>query len=126
MQGSDKQPQAERALPRHAGIPAGIVFIMTGLDKFEDHWWWDNVAHFCGGLSVGTVLHEATDDDTGALAGFLLVTTLWEAFEYSVGERPWDGSMCWDHAMEDTVLDTVMGFLGAYVAVKAGLREVEV
>lgn len=114
----DDEP--DRAL---VAIPAGIAFIMTGLDKFEDHWWYDNLAHVCGGISVGTVVHHYTDDVEASLWTFLGIATLWEAFEYLVGERPWDGSMTFDHAMEDTLLDTVMGLVGVWLAARLNHRD---
>lgn len=113
--GEENEPDRFRTL-----VPAGVVFLMTGIDKFEDHWWYDNVAHLAGGVSVGTAVHNFTGDIKQSLVSFLLIATVWEIFEYLVGERPWDGSMCWDHAMEDTVLDTVMGLIGVYIAAKMG------
>lgn len=91
-------------------------------DGYSDHWWWDNLAHFLGGYAVGYVLAHALGSRERVLKGFLVVTGAWEIFEYHTNERPWhtdeNGNMEWefDHAMEDTALDTVAGAAGAYAA----------
>jgi len=84
-------------------------------DPFEVFWWWDNVTHYLFGIILGAVLYHLA---LPVLWGFLVVTILWEIFEYRVGERPWhtngNGEHKWsrDHAFEDTVLDSLMGLLG--------------
>lgn len=91
---------------------------------YDDHWWWDNVAHFFGGYAVGTALSLVLRDEERVLKAFLVLTGAWEVFEYATHERPWhvdeSGEMLWefDHAMEDTALDTIVGAAGAYVAAK--------
>lgn len=94
---------------------AVVPIIMYVWYRFEDHWWWDNLSHFMAGYAFGAALADQIEPRT-ILIGFLLLATGWEIFEYRINERPWDGSMDWDHAMEDTVLDTYMGLSGAYTA----------
>lgn len=100
------------------------VEVDVAYDGYDNHWWWDNVAHFFGGYAVGTALSCVFDDRETVLKAFLVVTGAWEVFEYGSRERPWhvdeNGDMEWsfDHAMEDTALDTVMGLAGAYAATR--------
>lgn len=87
-------------------------------DPFDRHWWWDNMTHVLWGVTLGSVFEALA---WPVLLTFLLVTTAWEIYEYGAKERPWhvdeNGDMLWsfDHAAEDTVLDTVMGLAGAYL-----------
>lgn len=101
-----------------AGLVGAGVVAMHRVYRYQEHWWWDNLAHLGAGFAIGTELGARTDDRSSVLLGFLGLTTAWELFEFRIDERPWDGSMCWDHAMEDTVLDTVMGLAGAYLATR--------
>lgn len=100
-------------------IPVNSDVEYTG---YDNHWWWDNVAHFLGGYAVGWVLTHLFGSHRRTVAGFLFVTGGWEVFEYASNERPWhtdeNGEMvwAWDHAMEDTMLDTVAGAAGAWCA----------
>ena len=100
----------------HTAIASTIVIGMHQMYRYPQHWWWDNVCHLTAGYAIGSALIELTDDRTTVVKAFLAITTGWEIFEYMIDERPWDGSMEWDHAMEDTVLDTYMGLTGAYLA----------
>jgi len=94
-------------------------------DGYSDHWWWDNAAHVLGGYAVGTVLSRVCSDERRAMQAFFAVTGVWEAFEYHTDERPWhtdeNDDMVWtfDHAMEDTALDTVAGAAGAWLAIRS-------
>lgn len=97
-------------------MASAVVLAMHKAYRYEDHWWWDNTAHFLGGYAVGSVLVDRVDDRMTVLKAFLILTTAWECYEYAIDERPWDGSMTWDHAVEDTVLDTYMGLTGAFLA----------
>jgi len=87
-------------------------------DPFARHWWWDNLSHFLWGVTFGAIFMAF---NWPVLPTFLAVTTAWEIYEYGAGERPWHtdrhGEMLWsfDHAAEDTLLDTIMGLAGAYV-----------
>jgi len=47
------------------------------------------------------------------------VATLWEGLEAYHGVSPWAGDSDYDEAVEDTILDTVMVFLGALLASEA-------
>lgn len=100
-----------------ATVAAVVSATMHILDRYEDHWWYDNLSHFCAGYAIGTALSEMEDDKQVVCQRFLVITSLWELFEYSIDERPWDDSVeDFDHAMEDTVLDTYMGLTGAFIA----------
>lgn len=97
------------------------IDIDADYDGYSNHWWWDNMAHFAGGYVVGAVLASVLSSRERVLKAFLVLTGGWEVFERAVGERPWhtdESGMAWtfDHAMEDTALDTVMGAAGAYTA----------
>lgn len=86
----------------------------------DDPWWQDNLGHFIGGAAVGGAAHLALG--LGLLesaAAFLAVAAVWETFEYRYNVRPWDGREDWgmDRAIEDTVLDTVVGLAGALLVV---------
>lgn len=83
---------------------------------YRSYWWYDNLAHLLAGYAVGAVLSHIADSKREALAEFLAVAVAWECFEYKIGEYPWDGRACWDHACEDTLLDTIMGLAGVWMA----------
>lgn len=132
--------QIPYALGDDDGFASAVpVTIEIEYDGYSDHWWWDNVAHFLAGYAVGHVLARVFSSlsekrlrfslrcDEGAnrervLKAFLLIAGVWETFEYQTGERPWhadeSGNYEWsfDHAAEDTTLDTLVGALGAYTA----------
>lgn len=118
LSGDPNESGTVGAVVTHA-VPADVN---TDYDGYSNHWWWDNVAHFLGGYAVGHVLSRALGNRERVLKAFLVITGAWEAVEYLSRERPWhvdgDGEMHWsfDHAMEDTALDTVMGAAGAYLA----------
>lgn len=110
-------------IERSTVIASAIPIAMTAWYRYEEHWWWDNTAHFAGGYAVGDFVSNFTETRKQTLLAFTGVAACWELFEYCIGERPWDGSMCWDHAMEDTLLDTIMGAVGAYYAAKHNDQE---
>lgn len=100
------------------------VEVESDYDGYSDHWWWDNLAHVLAGYAVGTALSVVLSDEERVLKAFLVIIGAWEAFEYASGERPWhtdeSGEMVFefDHAMEDTALDTLAGAAGAYLAAR--------
>lgn len=106
---------------------AGSIVAVTNLyhDGYDQHWWWDNLGHFCGGFVVGMAL----SDDGNESCRYFLLAVLWELAEYgmnkhegvnpfpdegprSLGHDEWD----FDHQMEDTILDTLMGYYGVKLA----------
>lgn len=105
------------------GIVASLNVSHTG---YEKHWWWDNVGHFFSGLALGMVL-----PDNKEVPMYLAIAAGWECFEWklatmklyelhdsipegprSMGFEHWD----FDHQVEDTMLDTIMGYYGVRVA----------
>lgn len=96
--------------------------VATDWDGYSNHWWWDNLAHYLAGYAIGSFLSPYYRDERKVIERFVQIAALWEGFEYVSQERPWhtdeNGDMVWewDHAMEDTVLDTIVGTYGAYVA----------
>lgn len=121
-------PYAASANPDDVGLVGRVLSktvpldVETEWDGYSQHWWWDNAAHLLGGYAVGHVLARFLGSRERVLKAFLILTGGLEAVEYASGERPWhtngDGEMAWnwDHRMEDTALDTVMGAAGAYLA----------
>ncbi|UBF23263.1 hypothetical protein M1M34_gp070 [Haloarcula tailed virus 2] len=111
------------------GVAGGIVAVTNIFhDGYAKHWWWDNVGHFASGYVIGTLAPEGKETLTyGALVPF------WEAFEWklatmklyekydwcpegprSMGYEGWD----FDHQVEDTILDSLMGYYGVKLAQK--------
>lgn len=84
----------------------------------DDPWWYDNALHFASGVVIGLPLVVFGGAAVGYL-GFLLAAFVWEAFEYAYNIRPWDEREDWtkDRAIEDTILDTVMGLAGVFMVV---------
>lgn len=82
-------------------------------------WWADNLAHFTCGLLIGILAQLVWNDWLLAAATFLLLTTVWEIFEYTHEVRPWDPRDGWslDRAVEDTLLDTYVGLTGALIGI---------
>lgn len=120
---------------RNRNKALGTVALTVGLtmnamhDGYENHWWWDNVTHFLGGFFLGLVLPKRKERET-----FLVIATIWECFEWWAASRKicevyetipegcprsmgFDG-WSFDHQVEDTILDTVMGYYGVKVAQK--------
>lgn len=102
-------------------IPVELNMNYSG---YDEHWWWDNAAHYLAGYSLGALFSTFTDDKETAVKAFVATAVGWEIFEYVSRERPWhingDGEMDWsfDHAAEDTVLDVIVGAIGAYIAAR--------
>lgn len=93
------------ALAVLAGAFAGALHVWG---RYRDWWWYDNLAHACAGLALGSAI-GTTDSDRGQDMAFVaLLTTAWEAFEHWHGVRPWAGGKTSDSAAEDTVLDTIL------------------
>jgi len=85
--------------------------------RYRDWWWYDNVAHLSAGISLGSLV--ATEgssllQDLLAVAG---LSASWELAEYLSGTYPW-GDLPDRAAAEETLLDTVLVLLGAYIAAR--------
>ena len=95
-------------------------------EKHRAHWWLDNVTHFLGGFGLGLLFPDGHERKL-----FLVTAICWEMFEFwlarmklyerfewapegprSLGFEEWSV----DHQVEDTILDTVMGYYGAKTA----------
>lgn len=83
----------------------------------DDPWWKDNSAHFLSGAVIATVAVPLMNSAVTVFGVYLALAAIWEAYEYKYNIRPWDEREDWslDRAIEDTLLDTIMG--GAGVAV---------
>lgn len=115
---------------KHAGVVGEKLIKITPVELdtdyngYDQHWWWDNVSHYLAGYAIGKFFSVFTDDERKILGGFVITATGWEIFEYLSGERPWhtdeNGETAWsfDHAAEDTILDTIVGVVGAYIATR--------
>lgn len=110
-------------------VAIGIVASMNVSHKgYETHWWWDNIAHFFSGFALGLVLPSGKEREY-----FIVIATVWEAFEWklatmklynyhelipegprAMGYEGWS----FDHQVEDTILDTVVGDFGVQMARK--------
>lgn len=108
-------------------LVASVVVGMTvAHDGHEKHWYWDNINHFLGGFALGLLLPEGKERHS-----YYAIAAVWEAFEWklatmklyekhdliprgprSMGFEDWS----FDHQIEDTILDTLMGDLGVRVA----------
>lgn len=114
---------------------ATVVAMNVNHRGYENHWWWDNVGHLLSGFAVGAILPEGRERE-----GFLVIAIVWEGFEYclaraklyerfdwcpegprSLGFEPWS----FDHQVEDTILDVVVGYWGAKLAQRLKQREVK-
>lgn len=92
---------------------------------YEKHWWWDNVGHFASGFVVGVFLPEGREREYyfaiavlwEILEWRLAVMELWRRFDVPEGPRAL-GFSGWDvdKQVEDTILDTVMGWKGVQLA----------
>lgn len=98
------------------GGPIGNALDLETTDRYEAHARWDDAAHLLAGYSLGVALSIDGADRPTVCRRFLAVTSAWELFEYAIGERPWDGSCSTAGAVVDTVADTVMGTVGAWIA----------
>lgn len=109
-------------------VGAAMIVLAMNLNHrgYERYWWWDNVGHFLSGFTVGLVAPHGYEKHT-----YLTLVPLWEAFEWklatmklyelhdSIPEGPrslgYEG-WCFDHQVEDTILDTIMGYYGVRLA----------
>jgi len=84
--------------------------------RYTSWWWYDNLAHFAAGLSLGSLIatdESATGQDLVAVAG---LTFAWEVAEYATGTYPWDGTLPQRAAAEETILDSLLVGIGAWLA----------
>lgn len=100
-----------------AAITGATVAIMHVAYRYPNHWWYDNVAHLLGGVCMGALL---PGDRDATARRFLAVATIWEAYEWASGEPRSMGDPEWpmDRKVEDTILDTIVGMVGAYIGGK--------
>lgn len=98
------------------GGPIGNALDLDTTDRYDQHARWDDACHLLAGYAVGVALSIDGADRPTICRRFLAVTSAWELFEYAIGERPWDGSCSTRGAVIDTVADTVMGTVGAWLA----------
>lgn len=112
-----------------ATIAVAVVLSMNvGHEGYETHWWWDNVAHFFSGFIIGYLAPDGRERKF-----YWTLVPIWEAFEWklatmklyelhdaipegprSMGYEEWD----FDHQVEDTILDSIMGDYGVRTAVR--------
>jgi hypothetical protein len=88
--------------------------------RYRSWWWYDNLAHFTGGVALAGLV---TDENSTTTEDALLVgglTVAWEIVEFAHGTYPWDGSLPSRVGAEDTVLDSLLVALGAYLVINGG------
>jgi len=101
-----------RLLTAVAGVCTVILHV---LGRYRHYWWWDNAAHFGAGVTIGGLITTDESSTVRDVGVFLGVAFLWELFEWCHGVWPWmSGSS--DRAIEDTLLDTLVGAIGAWLA----------
>ena len=86
-------------------------------------WWFDNVMHFLGGLSLGFVVLYAFYDSKAVFSCFILVMMLggvWEVFEYVNGL-----TISTESYPLDVVHDLIADALGAISAILITKRSQE-
>lgn len=102
-----------------ATIAGAILGAMQLWGAYEKYWWFDNIAHFLGGVAIGAA---TTGEDSSRLMDLsvaLGIATLWEGFEAWRSIKPWAGETEHDEAVEDTILDTIFVLVGAMLASEA-------
>ena len=122
--GRDTQPVRPNRVVSAIGGAVAVLTMNHLHEGYEKHWWWDNVVHFMSGFVLGMILPE--DYEEGS---FLGMATVWELFEwYSISSGLSEkssrlpqramGTPEWslDHQVEDTALDTIVGYWGVKVA----------
>lgn len=118
-----------QSVREQAAFAVGVLFVIVcnhDHDRYERHWWWDNVAHFTSGFTLGLLLPRGKERQTYAVCALL-----WEILEWYIASRNYHeiidampngpramGHDEWtlDHQCEDTILDTLMGYYGVRTA----------
>jgi len=100
-------------------ILAGLHFRAK---SYRRYFWFDNVAHFIGGVAVGGFASRPDSTVPFDLSVALGASALWELAEYEFGVFPFGGKTSEDYAAEDTVLDTIMVLLGAFIVARLEWR----
>lgn len=95
------------------------------------HYWFFELEHFLGGFFVAMFLMNFTDSIIFVFTGLAIITFLWELIEYLISRFQKSASYMkktfavknLNPGWEDTVLDLVLGFLGAtiFIAIKSQL-----
>lgn len=103
------------------GVLSGASCVALAVwSRYEDWWWYDNLAHLLGGVSLASLVADEDSPLGQDLAIVGCLTLAWEIFEYGKQVHPWGGDRALpdEAAAEDTVLDTLLVALGAYNAAK--------
>ncbi len=100
------------------GIVAVIHFLANEHFLYWEWWWLDVVMHFLGGNFIASLfawfyisLRETIPSRAAILYAVFLVAVLWELFEFMTGMM--DTTI--PGYVFDTVSDTILGILGAYI-----------
>jgi L-cystine uptake protein TcyP (sodium:dicarboxylate symporter family) len=108
---------------------SAILVLILHLIAIAEHlywkyWWYDNIVHFLGGITISLVVlfylerfqFLKNTSELGYMGfgclGALIVSLLWEFFEYSAGVS----FVTANSFVLDTVLDISTGFIGAWCA----------
>lgn len=108
----------KRHLTRSNAISAlaGIILAAMHLrGDYRKYAWYDNAAHFAGGIMVGGAV---TGEDSSLTYDLLLtlgIAGIWEMLEVHTGHYPYKDSVPGDTRVEDAVLDTILVLAGAYL-----------
>jgi hypothetical protein len=91
--------------------------------RYRSWWWYDNLAHFAAGISLAGLVtgEDSTTTEDALLVGGL--TAAWEIVEFAHNTYPWDGSLPDRVAAEDTMLDSLLVALGAWLVINGGESE---
>lgn len=103
-----------------AALTGGLAVAMAVWGKYREWYWYDNLAHLSGGVSLGAAV---TSRQSNRFQDLAIVTCLmlgWELFEYRRRIYPHDGTLPKRVAAEDTLLDSVLVLLGAWFAIVTG------
>lgn len=101
------------------GLLYGLVTVgMQIWGRYKSWWWYDNVAHFSAGLSLGSLVATEDSSTEQDIAIVLALTFIWEVFEFVTNTYPWDGSLPERAAAEETILDSLLVTIGAWLASK--------
>ena len=103
------------------GTLAGLVSLaLNHIGKYRDHWWWDNLAHFSAGVSIGSAIRllprSRSARDTSIIS--LGISILWELAEREHGAWPYVKAAPPDKKAEDAILDTILVMAGAWIAAR--------
>jgi hypothetical protein len=103
------------------GLLAGLVSLaLNHIGDYREFWWWDNLAHFTAGVSIGMMVRllprKRSPRDTSIIS--LGISTLWELAEREHGAWPYVSAAPPDKKAEDAILDTILVMAGAWIAAR--------